>query len=70
MSKDDHWITARIDAARKLNPSVSHGVSTRLKQLLNGALSERPFSTKDLEQLSKALISDMLPSSANPESMQ
>ncbi len=62
MSKDDEWIKIRISEARKSNPLVTETVSTHLRELLKGPITERHLPKAELANLAKALIADMLPS--------
>jgi hypothetical protein len=62
MSNDVDWIPARIAEARKLHAPVTEAVSTRLEKLLNGQLSERQLRPKELTDLAKTLIADMVSS--------
>lgn len=70
MSSDDHWISTRIDEARKNRPLVTGAVSARMHQLLEGPLSERPLSSTDLASAALGLIAGMAPAPSKGEANQ
>jgi hypothetical protein len=70
MSTADLWITTRVTESCSRYPLVTEAVSARLKELLNGQLSERQLSPADLTSVAEALISDMVPATPTAEARQ
>ena len=70
MSNDAHWITDRIAEARRGDASVTHAVAVRMEDLLSGHLSEHRLSSTELTTVAKALIADMVATSAKAETEQ
>ncbi len=59
MSKDEDWINKRVSEAKKAHAPVTDGAATRMKELLNGQISERQLRATELADIAKALIVDM-----------
>ena len=70
MSSDDHWASTLITEARKRHPLVTQAVSARIDQLLQGQLSERQLSSKEVESVAVALVADMVPVSSKAEAKE
>lgn len=70
MSNDACWITARIAQARERHPFVTEAVSARIEGLLNGELSERRPSSRELASIANALIADMVPAPPKAQTKQ
>jgi hypothetical protein len=63
VSKDKNWIDERLREAKKVQPTVTDGAAIRVKNLINGSISERPLSSTELMNIAKALLADMIPAS-------
>jgi len=70
MSNDVQWIIARITESRKAHGSVTEAVAARIEELLNGQLSERQLTPKELTRVARALIADMIPAPPKAEATQ
>jgi hypothetical protein len=73
MSTDKSWIDNRLSEARQGQRLVTEAVVARMKELLDGQLTERQLSAGKLIDISIALLADMTVSASvkeegNPES--
>ena len=73
MSTDKSWIENRLSEARQGQQLVTEAVVARMKELLDGQLTEQQLSAGKLIDIAIALLADMTASASvkeegNPES--
>ena len=59
--KDKEWVTKCVNEARKAHPSVADSAVARILELMKGKVFDRQLSQVELQELSKALLADIVP---------
>lgn len=67
MPTDDSLLTALVDQIHKVHPLVTDGDVARLKDLLNGKLSEGQLTEVELKKVAKSLLKGMATTSPKEE---
>lgn len=67
MNTDPEWITAAIEKACKVSPTMPDAVRDHVTALLKGKFSHRGIPPVELANIARELIEEMVPVPLDPE---